>query len=416
MSAKCIKVLMGFLAAVAVTATTWADSNWPHWRGPLSTGHSSEKGLPIKWDANSITWKKELKGRGQSSPIIWGERMFLTTALGNGRQRVVFCLDRSDGQMLWEKVAWTGEPERSHRENGWASSTCATDGQRVYAFFGKGGGLHCFTIDGEHVWSKNLGEFVSPWGTGGSPMIFGDLVVQNCDADQDAYIIALDKKSGDTVWKTPRDDFRGWSTPILIQANGRDELVMNGDTGVTAYDPATGKELWFCSSFRGRGTPTVTPGKGLLFAVGGTAKQMFAVRPGGNGDVSETHRAWIAPRKGGRDLPSPILIGDYLLVCSKSGVLTCYNPSNGEALWSERIEGTNSATPISHSGLAFFINWAGETVVVKPGKTLNIVARNVLNPADEEVFRASITPSDTQLFIRSDRVLYCIGERKSAGD
>ena len=143
MSVKCFKIGVIILVAATVTSAARADSNWPHWRGSLSTGHSSETGLPITWSDGSVTWKQPLRGRGQSTPIIWGERIFLTTALENGRQRIVFCLDRSNGRIIWEKVAWTGAPERSHKMNGWASATCATDGERVYAFFGKGG-LHCY--------------------------------------------------------------------------------------------------------------------------------------------------------------------------------------------------------------------------------------------------------------------------------
>jgi len=398
-------------------STTAADANWPRWRGPNQDGHSSETGFPKTWDDSSIVWKTPLKGEGLSTPIVWGERIFLTQARGRGKQRVVLCIDRNDGRILWEKVAWTGTPEPSHRDNGWAAATCVTDGERVYAFFGHGGGLFCYTVDGKLVWNKPLGEFKGPWGTAASPVLVGDLVIQNCDADADAYIIALDKKTGKQVWRTPRDNFRGWSTPILVKTEKRDELVLNGDRGVRAYDPKTGKELWFCKSFNGRGTPTVTPSEaGLLHVVNGKPGDTYAIKPGGSGNVTKTHMAWHTRRSGGRDLPSPIAMGKYLLIANRrNAILTCYDTKTGKELWKSRIGRPKfTATPVAYDGVALFLSESGETVVVKPGDELNIVARNKITPRDGEYFGSSITPSNGQLFLRGTRTLYCIGKRKSA--
>ena len=262
------------LAMIAVANPPEGESNWPGWRGPTANGHSVEGDLPVKWTPNSVIWKTPLKGWGQSSPVIWGDKILLTTALEKGRTRIVFCVDRNTGKILWEKVAWTGEPERSHNMNGWASATCVTDGERVYAFFGRGG-LHCYSLDGKPIWSKNLGRFESPWGTAACPVLVGDLLIQNCDADTDAQLFAFDKKTGRIVWKVKRENHRGWSTPIVIQAGGRQELILNGHTGVSAYDCKTGKMLWFCKSARGRGTPTVTPGNNLLYVINGLSGNGF---------------------------------------------------------------------------------------------------------------------------------------------
>jgi outer membrane protein assembly factor BamB len=343
--------------------------------------------------------------------VIWDERIFMTTALENGKQRVVFCLDRNNGTLLWQQIAWTGEPEKSHIMNGWASATCVTDGKLVFAFFGIGG-LHCYTVDGKHVWSRDLGHFKSPWGVSACPVLVGDVLIQNGDSEEDAFIMGLDKKTGETLWKTARPNERGWSTPILITANGRQEVVVNGHRGVTAYDPATGKELWFCKSFNGRGEPTVTPAAGLLCVVNGLAGDVYAIKPGGNGDVTKTHMAWHTPRKEGRDLPSPIVVDRYLVVCSMSGIMTCYDATNGEQLWKERLDGRFSSSPIAAGGHAYFQSEAGVTYVVKPGPTYQLVAENKLAPADEEIFRASLSVSEGQIFSRSDHVLYCIGKRK----
>jgi outer membrane protein assembly factor BamB len=265
-----VLAVAGFLSLVSVSLAsageTPTQSNWSRWRGPAGDGHVPGIPLPVRWDAKSVMWKVPLKGIGQSSPIVWDDRIFLTSALDNGRQRMVFCNDARDGHLLWERTAWTGEPEEVHQMNSWASATCATDGHIVVASFGKGG-LHAYSLDGEHLWSRDLGPFEGPWGTAACPVIVGDLVIQNGDADANAFLMGLDKRTGRTIWTTPRFNSRGWSTPILIDAANRKELVLNGHNGVTAYDPATGKELWFCKSFNGRGEPTITPAGDILCAV-----------------------------------------------------------------------------------------------------------------------------------------------------
>jgi outer membrane protein assembly factor BamB len=243
-------------------------------------------------------------------------------------------------------------------------------------------------------------------------VLVGDLVIQNCDSDVDAYIVGLDKKTGKTVWRTARPDNRGWSTPVLVTANGRQELAVNGHSGVRAYDPKTGKELWFCKSFNGRGEPTVTPGFGLLFTVNGLAGDIYAIKTGGDGDVTKSHMAWHTPRKGARDTPSPILVDRFLTVMDMKGVATCYDAITGKELWKDRVGGNFSASPIASGGYIYFLSEAGETVVMKPGSTMDIVARNVLSSAaDDELFRASLTPCDGQVLIRSNQVLYCIGKK-----
>ncbi len=405
--------LLGALALVAslgVAPSFGADSNWPGWRGPSGDGHSAETGLPVHWNARSVVWRTPLPGRGQSSPVLWGDRVFLTTALEDGRQRIVLGVDRRDGKVLWQRVAWTGTPEKSHPMNGWASPTCATDGERVVAFFGKGG-IHCYTADGKPLWSRNLGPFAGPWGTAASPVIVGDLVVQNCDAEQEAFFIALDKRTGRTVWRAPRDvpDRGGWSTPVLVRAGGRDELVLNGAKAVTAYDPATGKMLWSCRSFNGRGEPTATPGHGMVFLVNGLQGDMYAVRPGGAGDVTRTRMAWHTPRRSGRDQPSPIVVGDDVLVSSMDGILTCYEAATGKELWKERLDGKFTSSPVAAGGLAYFQSDDGTTFVVAPGPAPRVVARNEVGAPAGEIFRAGLALSAGQVFARSDRALYCIG-------
>src|SRR5262245_33401430 len=190
-------------------SATRGEANWPRWRGPQQDGHTAESDLPVKWSSQSLVWKSQLPGIGQSSPIIWGNRIFLTAALEKGKERLVFCVDRKNGKIVWQHSAWKGQPELSHQLNGWASASCVTDGLIVVAFFGRGG-IHAYTVDGKPLWSRDLGPFESPWGTAASPIMVDGVVIQNCDSDENAYLIALEKQTGNEIWRTKRRNYRGW--------------------------------------------------------------------------------------------------------------------------------------------------------------------------------------------------------------
>jgi outer membrane protein assembly factor BamB len=397
-------------ALLMIGCAALADSNWPRWRGPEQNGHSADTKLPVQWTASKVVWKTALPGVGQSSPIIWGDRIFLTSALEKGAERLVFCVDRKSGKILWQQSAWKGRPEKSHIMNGWASASCVTDGEVVIAFFGIGG-LHAYTVEGKPLWSKDLGGFEGPWGTAACPILVDNKVIQNCDADTSACLIAVDKRTGAEVWRTKRKDYRGWSTPIVIDTGKRRELVLNGNDGVQAYDPATGRELWFCKSPVGRGEPTITPaGEGLCVVNGLKGGEIYSVRPGGDGDVSDAQKIWHTPRRGARDTPSPIVVGDFITVIDMDGTATCYSVSDGHIYWKERLEGKYSGSPIAAGGLIYFLNEDGKTTVIKPGPKIDIVAENQLPASKDEIFRATLTPLDGQLFARSTTVLYCIGK------
>lgn len=384
--------------------------NWAQWRGPRGDGHAVARDVPTKWDASSVKWRSPLPGKGQSTPVQWGDRIFLTTALEDGRQREVLGISAVDGKILWRKTAWTGEPEKSHAMNGWASATCATNGEVVVAFFGKGG-LHAYTVEGEPLWSLDLGPFEGPWSTAACPMIVGDLVIQNGDADANAFIEAFDLKTGKSVWRQTRPDHRGWSTPIVWRRGDRAELVLNGHAGVVAYDPAKGTVLWSTKNSSGRGEPTVTPAANSLYVVCGLAGEMYSLLDSAaKTGPAAPPKAWGAARRGGRDLSSPLVIDNYLLVTSLNGIASCYEAATGKELWKERLTGQFSGTPIAVDGLAMYQNEAGETTVIKPGPKLEIVCRNTLSPAADEIFRASLTPVAGRIYSRSDKVLYCIGK------
>ena len=305
---------------------------------------------------------------------MWGKRIFLTGATVDSDviSRHVVCLDRSSGAVLWDQVAATGDGERLHKMNSWATPSCATDGERVVAFFGAGG-LHCFSVDGRPLWSRDLGGFPGTWGVGASPIFFKDTVIQNGDAEGDSFLLAVDKTTGKDVWRSPRQSKPkgGWSTPIVIEADKRTELVLNGEFGVESYDLATGKAYWNCRGFNGRGTPMPAWGNGMLYMVNGKSGDVYAVTPGGSGDVTDSHMVWHTERRGGRDLPSPVLADNVMVVIGMAGIATGYDAKTGKELWKERLGGNYSGSPVVADGLVYAASEEGEVLVLEAGLKLS---------------------------------------------
>jgi outer membrane protein assembly factor BamB len=418
------RLVLGLLAVTSLESLTvsfshGADSasasNWSRFRGPEGTGVSQETNLPIKFGVSDVSWMVDLPVTGHSSPVVWGERIFLTgaTQKGDSVQRHVVCLSRAKGNLLWNKVAAVGDGESLHKMNSWATPSCATDGECVVAFFGAGG-LHCFNNEGKKVWSRDLGSFPGGWGVGASPIFVDEMVIQNCDAEGESFLVAVDKRTGQDVWRTPRESKPkgGWSTPIVIEVDGHRELVLNGEFGVDAYDPATGRPLWNCKGFNGRGTPAPAWGNGLLYVVNGKSGDVYAVKPGGKDDVTQSHMAWHTVRRGGRDLPSPVLAGDCLVVIGMAGIVTGYDAHSGQELWKERLGGNFSGSPVAAGGLVYALAENGQVLVIQPGKKFELVARNSIGASDDEVFRSSIGISNGGLLVRSDRRLYWVTKNR----
>ena len=397
---------------ICLFLSSYGEEHWSQFRGPGGMGHSLVGDIPLKWSSESVVWKVPLKGKGQSSPVNWGNKIFLTGGSDNGRERYLYCLDSRNGKLLWSRTIACSSPERPHRMNSYATPTCATDGERVVAFFGPAG-LHCYTLEGESVWSRQLGDFPGPWGVAASPVIVDNMVVQNCDAEGESSLVALDLSSGEVLWKTSRKNKPrgGWSTPVLIETGAKRELVLNGEFGVRAYDPAKGRELWFCEGFNGRGSPIPAFSNGLLYVVNGKPGDTYAVAPGGSGDVTKSRMAWHAPRRGGRDLPSPAVVEDFLVVVSMSGLATCYDTGSGKIHWQQNLglKGEYAAAPIVADGHILIQSvYGGKTVVLKPGKRFEVVGINDLGAEVDEIFRACLAPIQGRLYARSLSMLYCI--------
>ena len=383
---------------------------WPRWRGPSGQGVVTGTGYPETWSAtDNVRWKVRVPGRGNSSPIVWGDKIFLTTAYDGGKKISVLCFRRSDGELLWEVFAPEATPESPHRKNGHASGTPTTDGVRVYAYLGNHG-LLAVDVSGKMVWHRPFAEIPAFHGTAGSPLLYKDSVILYQDHEGGtSFVSAFDKSTGKVKWSTHRDETVGWGTPIAIRTGDRDELIVSSQKRVYAYDPDTGKELWTCGGNLYEVIPTPVVGHGLVYCSSGRAGPTLAIRPGGSGDVTDTHVVWKSP-KGSPFVPSPLLYGDYLyMVNDIQSVATCYDAKSGEVMWQGRLgkaqrEGF-SASPIGVQGKVFFTNDLGDTFVLKAGPEFELLHVNRLNQ------RTLASPAlvDGNWYFRTESHLLSIG-------
>jgi outer membrane protein assembly factor BamB len=388
-----------------------AQKYWPRWRGPSGQGHVAGSGYPDRWsDTQNVLWKAAVPGTGNSSPIVWRDQIFLATAYDGGSRKSIVAFDRSSGRKLWEAFAPDAPAESPHAKNGHASGTPATDGVRVYAFLGNHG-LLAIDLQGKQVWHQQLGPFDASHGTAGSPLLYKDRVIIYQDQRAGSFIAAFDAASGQPVWRTPRAERVGWGTPIAIRAGARDEVIVSSMQRVYAYDPTTGKELWSVRGNLFEVIPTPVVGEGMVFASSGRAGPTLAIRPGGSGDVTDTHVAWTAA-KGSPFIPSPLLHDGVLyMVNDMQSIATAYDAKSGEVLWQGRLgeaaRESFSASPVVVDGKVFFTNDAGETFVLAAGREFELLHVNRLNA------RTLASPAlvDRTWYFRTDRELIAIGTR-----
>ena len=382
---------------------------WSRWRGPSGQGVVEGSGYPDTWsDTANVHWKVPVPGIGHSSPIVWGDRIFLTTSRNRGQQVSILCFRRSDGALLWETDAPEGRAERHHGKNTPASATPTTDGERVYASFGSRG-MMAVDFEGNLVWHRDLGRIDNYHGPAGSPLLYRDTVIIYQDQDGGAFVIALDARTGETRWRTARSARVGWGTPVAISVGDHDELIVSSQQLVQSYDPATGDELWRCTGMLREVIPTPVVGLGLVFCTSGRAGPTLAIRPGGRGDVTDTHVEWRTSR-GSPFVPSPILYGDYLYTLNDmSSIITCLNARTGETVWQERLgrptrEGI-SASPIIVDDKLFVTNDNGQTFVLKTGPEFELLHINDIGT------RTLATPAlvDGMWYIRTTGELIAIG-------
>ncbi|MBM4025118.1 MAG: serine/threonine protein kinase, partial [Planctomycetes bacterium] len=368
--------------------------------------------VPTNWDPAGALWKTALPGQGHASAIVWGDRVCTVTALPATQERVLLCLDRTNGKILWQKTVVQGPLPALHKENSHASGTPATDGERVYVTFRVGDEIvvaaHALA-DGRPLWLVRPGTHAGEWGFSNEPVLYKDKVILDGDSKGDSFLIALSRTDGKTLWRLARTR-KGisYSAPLIREMAGRRQMIQCGDRCVTSFDPDTGEELWRVDgpSEEFVATPVYSEKAQLVFISSSWPRQvLLALRPDGRGDVTNTHVAWRDTR-GAPYVPSLIVAGDFLLSVNNAGVAFCYEAATGKVLWQEKL-GKHHASPVLVQGLVFFINDDGVINVIKPGPQFERVARYELG----ESCYASPAISDGQVFLRGFQHLFCLGRR-----
>lgn len=434
---------------VAASGPALAQTNWPQFRGPGASGVSEGGPAPANFDAvkaTNLKWKTAIPGLGHSSPVAWGNRIFITTAVSSAAKDEtrfglygdvapvkddpkhtwkVYAIDSQTGKILWERVASEGLPKvKRHPKSTHADSTPVTDGKYLVALFGSEG-LFCYDLKGKLLWKQSLGVldagwFYDPdyqWEHGSSPIIYKNLIIVQADVQKDSYIAAFDIKTGKQVWKTGRDEISSWGTPTVYEGKARAELIANGSKAVRGYDPLTGKELWRLSPNSEITTPTPFVAHDLIFVTSGYApiQPIYAIKPGANGDISlkdgkESNEfiAW-SKKRGGPYMPTPVVYGDYLYTCSNQGVLTAYNARTGERVYQERLGGKGgafTASPIASDGKIYLSSEDGDVFVVKAGAKYELLATNPVG----EVMMSTPAMSGGMFIVRGVKHLFAFSE------
>ncbi len=409
--------------------------NWPHWRGPLANGVSPQADPPIQWDEETnIRWKVAVPGEGSGTPIILGDRIFLLSAIRTDRklaepqevderaktvpplnyyQFVVICLDRNNGQQLWQQIACEEVPhEGRHSTNSYASGSPMTDGKRIYASFGSRG-IFAFDLDGKLVWKRDVGKMRTRygWGEASTPAIHGNTLLLNWDHEDQSFMLALDAATGETRWKADRDEPSGWSTPLVVEHQGKTQVIVNGTTRVRSYDLDTGKVIWECGGQTVNAIPTPIRHGDLVICMSGYRGAMgVAIGLDAQGDVTSTAGVRWQIARGTPYVPSPIIYGNQIYFTgSNTAVLTCLDADTGEPVFGpERIPGLTNlyASPAAAAGRIYFVDRNGHTTVLRHGRTLEVLSTNAL----DEGIDASPILLGKQIFLRGERHLYCIQE------
>jgi outer membrane protein assembly factor BamB len=408
---------------VLLASTALQAENWPQFRGPTGQGTSTETGLPLRWTATeNVRWRTAIPGQSWSSPIVWGDRVFVTTATEGGVSCRVLSLDRKTGNVLWNKEVFRQVLRRKEGRNTYATPTPATDGLRVYVCFGDGS-FAALDFAGEVVWMNRRYPFYSEHGLGTSPVFHGGLLIMTRDGSSDgedkslgwhrpwdqAFILALDAQTGQERWKARR----GWSriahaVPAFWEQDGKVQVISEAGDVVQGFDAQTGERLWSDEVIGEGKVPSTVVGEGLVFTAGGWdgKETIKAFRLGGKGDLKETQLVW-QQKKGMPKVPSMLFEQPNLFAVSDAGAATCMKAATGEIIWQERLGGNFSASPVFAGGCIYFISDAGETTIVRAGAAFEVVARN---PLGEKV-QASMAASQGRLFIRTEKALCCIGKR-----
>jgi outer membrane protein assembly factor BamB len=404
------------------------EAHWPHWRGPTATGVATSA-LPTSWsDAENVRFRVEIPGRGMSTPVIWGERLFLTSAVPTAGQESlppgeysfeVLCLDRNTGQLLWRRVARVATPHEGHHRTygSYASASPVTDGERLYVSFGSQG-LYAYDLAGEPLWSFDPGvrlEMRNAFGEGLAPVVAGEALVQVCDQERDSFVFAVDRRTGKELWRVPRDEPSTWATPLVTSFDGELQVVTSGARRTRSYDPATGELLWQGGGAGLNAIPAVQRWQDLVLVMSGFREaKILALRPGPNGGADQPV-AWSAT-KGCAYTASPVLADGLLYTVTDRGLISCFDAASGEALYLEQRLPRGSelkASPIAAGDFLYVPTEAGEVHLVKLGPELVVERTNTLSG---ETFIASPAAAGGALYLRGLTHLFCLAEPPRSGE
>ena len=410
--------LLLLVTALPAAAALGADT-WPEFRGPTGDGHAQAAGLPTRWsETENVRWKTPIHDKGWSSPVVWGDQVWMTTATADGTHLYAIAVDRQTGKVLHDiKLFDVDTPGFAPPQNSYASPTPAIEAGRVYVHFGTYGTACLDTATGKTLWSRRDLPCNHWRGPASSPILYGDLLILTFDGYDYQYVVALDKATGKTVWKKDRDIKYGtdngdlkkaFGTPTVIQVDGKPELISPAAAATTAYDPRTGQELW--QVYHGGMNAAERPvyGEGRVFLTSGDGGlNLIAVRPDGSGDVTHTHIDWRAS-KGVPNRSSPILVGDLLYMANGAGVATCLEAKTGSPVWQQRLGGQFWASPIYADGHLYSANDEGDTFVLEPGRVCKVLATNRL----DDGCMASPAAVGKSLFLRTKTHLYCLEQKE----
>ncbi len=424
--------------------------NWPSFRGPGATGIQEGKSLPATWNiekAENILWKTAIPGLAHSSPVVWGNRVFVTTAIASDQNKImqigqvnplgdakdmsrqswrVYCIDRLSGKILWEKIAQEAEPRvKRHPKTTHASATPATDGKHLVVLFASGG-LYCYDLKGNLRWNQDLGVLNAnwadkpevQWGPASSPILYKNLVIVQCDIEKDSFIAAFNANTGKKVWSTPRKTIASWSTPTVFSGKAGQELVITGSEDIRGYEPLTGKELWVLRPTSRITVPTPFAAGNLLYAASGYGRgiqPIYAIVPGARGDISlkegvvKSERVAWSTQKGAPYITTPIVYQGYLYIAGYNGVFACYNAISGEKIYEQRLGpgGFFSSSPVAGDGKIYAISEDGEAYVIKAGPKFELISSVSLG----EVCMATPALSQGMIIIRTLTQLVGIGAK-----
>jgi outer membrane protein assembly factor BamB len=394
-------------------------ADWAAWRGPTGQGFSEEKNVPLQWGKDkNVKWKIPLADQGNSTPVVWGDRIFMTQANKGGSVRSLFCFARADGKLLWQKDVTYDKPEKNWNQSWYANASPTVDGERVIVCFASAG-LYCYDYDGKELWKRtDLGHWEHNFGSGSSPVLYDDLVIQWCGPDalgagkpgKRNFLLAVDKKTGKTVWE--HDEKVGsWSTPILVKIDGQDQLLLSVVPNLKSFDPRTGKELWRCEGLTKYVYTSPLYGNGIAVAMSGYGGAALAVKVGSKGDIT-TDRLWHHPNNTQR-VGSGMVIGDYVYIVEENGVPHCYDLNSGNEVWQVKQRpggGTTWGSMVHADGKLYVLMRNGETLIFAASPKYELLATNSLG-ANEQT-NSSIVISNGEIYIRTFRHLWCISDKK----